>query len=427
VSAKDKSKNKIVWRSAHPLWQGRFEKALHMMPIGSALVKKKFFVYWKDARGEIISATVPYPFADRFTHTFTQSSGPLARFHGNPIITSRPQTSWESEGTFNPAAFVDDEGYVHLLYRAIGSDGISRVGYARSRDGVHFSKRSVHPAFEPSFGYGMPSASVRALAKRGKNSLQRYNPNVYTSGGGWSGSEDPRTVKIRGKVYMLYVAFEGWNSVRMALTSIHMDDIKVGEWHWKKPVLISPPRQVNKNWLLFPEKIHGKYVILHSIAPRILVEYVDSLDRFDGKHFIHSPRPDGPQPGRFGFWDNLLRGAGPPPLKTKEGWILLYHAIDKRDSQRYKLGAMLLDLKDPTKVLYRSDEPILSPDMHYENHGKPGVIYASGAVIKDNKLFVYYGGADRVVCVATAPLDEFLKHLKVSKSAAFSFSKVNLE
>ncbi len=101
-----------------------------------------------------------------------------------------------------------------------------------------------------------------------------------------------------------------------------------------------------------------------------------------------------------------------PPIKTGYGWLLLYHAIDHKDPGKYKLGAMILDLKDPTKILYRSKKPVLEPDEYYENEGfKAGVIYSCGAVVVNGRLIVYYGGADSVSCVATAKLDEFLKGL----------------
>ena len=120
-----------------------------------------------------------------------------------------------------------------------------------------------------------------------------------------------------------------------------------------------------------------------------------------------------------GAWDTWIRGAGPPPLKTKDGWLLLYHAMDVRDPNRYKLGAMLLDLNDPTKVLYRSRTPILEPDVYYENQGfKAGVVYSCGAVVKDGELYVYYGGADSVTCVAMANLDTFLDELKTYGASA---------
>ena len=94
------------------------------------------------------------------------------------------------------------------------------------------------------------------------------------------------------------------------------------------------------------------------------------------------------------------------------GWLLLYHAIDSREPHKYKLGAMILSAEDPTKILYRSPRPILAPDMHYENDGKPGVIYASGAVVKDGELYVYYGGGDKYVCSAHTPMRELLNWLK---------------
>jgi predicted GH43/DUF377 family glycosyl hydrolase len=108
----------------------------------------------------------------------------------------------------------------------------------------------------------------------------------------------------------------------------------------------------------------------------------------------------------------LIRGVGPAPLKTKYGWLVLYHKMERHDSYRYKLWAMILDAKNPAKILYNSASPILEPDEWYENDGyKSGVVYSCGAVIKDGKLFVYYGGADKVSCVAMASLDEFLKEL----------------
>ncbi|MDE1966668.1 MAG: hypothetical protein KGI45_01170 [Patescibacteria group bacterium] len=330
----------------------------------------------------------------------------LNRHAKNPVISPLPVREWELGGTFNPAAFKDDEGRVHLLYRAIGADGISRIGYASSEDGLHFTERSQYPVFQPMPGLGMPDPS-KVYGPR------HYDPSYYTSGGGWGGSEDPRTVRIGDRVYMTYVAFEGWESVRIALTSIGLDDIKNRRWRWRRPFMISPPGYVAKNWLLFPEKVNGKFAIITSIVPKVEVEYVDSIDGLNT--YLNSARPQGVQPGRKDFWDNRMRGAGPPPLKTDKGWLLLYHAIDKDDPYKhgvgYRIGAMILDPQDPTKILYRSPEPILNPEMHYENDGKPGVVYASGAVILGQNLMVYYGGGDRHVCIAETPLDKLLDWL----------------
>ena len=112
-------------------------------------------------------------------------------------------------------------------------------------------------------------------------------------------------------------------------------------------------------------------------------------------------------------WDSFRRGVGPPPLRTPQGWLVFYHAIDKKDAHRYKLGALLLDLDNPRKVIAQSPEPLLVPDTWYENDWKPGIVYACGSIIKDDTLFVYYGGGDKHVCVASAPLQKILKSLVV--------------
>ncbi len=215
---------------------------------------------------------------------------------------------------------------------------------------------------------------------------------------------------------MTYTAFESWANMRIGLTSISEKDLRAGRWNWRRPVIISPPGARAKNWVLFPEKIRGKYAILHGIAPKIKIAYVDSPEMIPSIESLNDHGGGGyTVPSRKGYWDHTVRGAGAPPLKTPLGWLLVYHAFDKRDPKNivgYKVGAMILDKNDPTKVLYRSPEPVLSPDFHYENDGKPGVVYASGAVIKDDKLLVYYGGGDKHTCVAETPLHPLLSWLE---------------
>jgi len=340
----------------------------------------------------------------------------IQRHEHNPVIRPTLHKEWESVGTFNPAAVKDDEGLVHLFYRAIGNDGLSRVGHAKSCDGLRFDEKSSYPVYI--------STSSRHTKKGDKKNDEEKNPKcfdskIYTSGGGWGGCEDPRAVVIEGRIYMTYTAFEGWDSVRIALTSISMDELKKSHWNWKRPRIISAPNEVNKNWVLFPEKINGKFAVLHSISPNIKIDYLSDIYDENGTDFIKSIPPSG---GRPDHWDNWVRGAGPPPVKTDLGWLLLYHAMDKNDPNKYKLGCMILDTKDPTKILYRSPEPILEPDMHYENDWKPGVIYASGALLMnlpENKstsnteenLVVYYGGGDKYVCIAKTPLKPLLDWL----------------
>jgi len=323
----------------------------------------------------------------------------LNRVAKNPILSPRSHLSWESEGVFNPAA-VQIGDRVHLLYRAVGSDGISRVGYASSADGMDFGAGDTYPAF---------SFEKNAPLRPG----QKYDPVMYPSGGSCGGCEDPRITKIGDTVYMTFNAFDGWDFIRIGLTMISEKDFLKKRWGaWTKPVLLSPPGQIHKNWMIFPEKVNGKFAILHSISPKVEIEYRRDLSSVGiTSPFVMSP-VGARGAGRKGSWDTRIRGAGAPPLRTDRGWLVLYHANDERESHKYKLGAMLLDLNDPTKVIAQSSLPVLEPDSWYENDGKPGIVYACGAIIREHggedSLFVYYGGGDRHVCAAHAKLRPLL-------------------
>lgn len=339
----------------------------------------------------------------------------LVRSIHNPIL--KPGTNpWTAEAVMNPAAAVLG-GRTHLIYRAIGTDGVSRLGYASSPDGITFDKRLTYPVYVAQKPRNLPGHATHRRPGEDK----RYSPILYPSGGSWGGCEDPRMVVIDGRVYVTFNMFDGWDFIRVAAISIAEEDFLSGQfWKWDGPHLLSEPKQVHKNWVIFPEKINGKYAILHSVVPKIDIAYRDSIEDIGtAEPFITSwagSRSD--LPAREDAWDSFIRGAGPPPIRTDKGWLLLYHAIDEHDPGRYKLGAMLLDLNDPTNILYRSAAPILSPDESYENHGKPGIVYACGAVVRPSTtlvtgdtLYVYYGGADKVICVATTKLEMFIDAL----------------
>ena len=318
----------------------------------------------------------------------------LSKSSEGPIISPHAGNGWEAWQTFNAGAILL-KNRVHFIYRAIGKDAISRFGYAASWDGFKVDERSAQPAYEHILSGNYPAFYMFSFA----------------SGGSFGGCEDPRLVRVgdEDRIYLTYTACD--QGLRMSLTSIKLNDFLNKEWLWKKPAFISPPGQVHKNWVIFPEKINGKYAILHSLNPQISIAYFDSLD-FDEQNYINSyynPRPE----GSHWNWENWIRGTGPPPIKTEDGWLILYHAQAKSDPGKYKVGAMLLDLEDPTKILRCSKEPVIESGESYENNGyKPGVVYASGAVVKDGLLLVYYGAADSYVCVAYADFKDFLGALK---------------
>ncbi|MFH1380973.1 MAG: hypothetical protein ABIH57_02240, partial [Candidatus Omnitrophota bacterium] len=297
---------------------------------------------------------------------------------------------------------------VHLLYRAVGRGGISCFGHASSKDGFHFDENSSEPAYIPRKDF------------EGVHTKPKQITDLYKSGCGWGGCEDPKLTAMDGRIYLTYVAYNGYSNPRIALSSIDRADFHNKKWDWEEPILISRPGVTNKSGCLLPEKIKGKYVIFHRVFPHILIDCRDDLKFDDGK-WLEAKYKITTRPG---MWDSRKLSVGATPIKTDAGWLVIYHAIDDRDDGRYKMGAMILALEDPSKVLFRTSNPILEPEEHYENDGKPGVVYPCGAVVLKDELFVYYGGGDRVVCCATAKLDQFIKGVKKNKRVSYQLKKI---
>jgi predicted GH43/DUF377 family glycosyl hydrolase len=208
------------------------------------------------------------------------------------------------------------------------------------------------------------------------------------------GCEDPRLVKIEGKFYLTYTAYsEKGMRIGLACTENFI--------RWER-LRIDWPNINNKNAVLFPEKIKDRYVLFHRpMAKRpigIWVSYSEDLINWSEGERVMSPAEP---------WEKEKIGAGAPPIKTEKGWLLIYHAVDKDGV--YRLGAAMFDLKDPTKLLCRHPEPILEPEEDYEVRGEvPYVVFACGICEVENRFYIYYGGADKVICVATISKDEIL-------------------
>ena len=396
----DQNPQNIIYKTQEPIWEepGEWNNLnLKIKPFGLVTLGGRLISYW-ELDGKEIVAIIHESRAKIDSDRIRPPEILLKKHHENPILQPDAGNFWESKATFNPAA-IYDQGRVHLVYRAIGDHDMSMLGYASSRDGVHIDFRSRDPIYVPTQPFEFQ---------------QRTNGNpiplsTYASGGGgYGGVEDPRLTKIGKKIYMTYVAYDGMGPPRVALTSIAVSDFRKKNWKWETPMVISKPNVVDKNAVIFPEQIAGKFCIMHRIFPNILIDYVDSLD-FDGKTYLPGEYKISP---RNLYWDSRKIGAGAPPIKTDSGWLLIYQAVGNDDPSRYKIGAMLLDLADPTKVLARSDRPILTPSENYENEGyKYGVVYPCGAVVLDDDLLVYYGGADTVSCVARANLASFVSDL----------------
>ena len=300
----------------------------------------------------------------------------------NPILKPNPAHSWENKATMNAAA-LDLGGDIHLLYRAMGEDNVSTLGYAATKNGIKITKQLSEPVYKPREEF------------------------EQKKGGSNSGCEDPRITKIGNTVYMMYTAVDGAHPTRVALTSISAKDFLAKRWDkWEKPVLTTPENVNDKDTCLLPEKVGGQYMLLHRIDPQLCADFLDSLD-FKKSRLTRCIEIMGPRPG---MWDSQKIGIAGPPIKTKKGWLLIYHGVSK--SSTYRLGAVLLDLKNPSLVVSRSVDAILEPLEEYERGGQVrNVVFSCGAILREDTLFIYYGGGDAVLGVVKVSLKKLLKIL----------------
>ena len=316
----------------------------------------------------------------------------LEKHPSNPILYPDESIHWEKKGMLNPAALYDN-GKIHLVYRAITHDDNSVLGYINSDDGINFDLSSKQLCY------------IHKKEPRTKKKKMKY----ASGGGGEGGCEDPRLIKIDDKVYLIYNAFNGWDSIRIAMSYISLEDFRSNRWNWSETIYLSPPNQRHKNWLLFPQKINNNFAIIHSISIKILIEYIDSFDYFDGDSFIHSIHDGSPL---WALRNKLIRGVGPTPIWTPKGWLIFYHGMDPGQLDKYKIFAMILDLKDPTKIIAKSRHAVIEPEQVYEMTGiKPGIVYSCGTVVIDDTINVYYGASDNYICVATTNYTQFVDDL----------------
>ncbi len=251
---------------------------------------------------------------------------------------------------------------------AVFLTSMSHLRLARSRDGIHFAVEN-HPFLTPQMPYEA------------------------------FGVEDARITRIDGAYYINYSAV---SPLGIATGLVSTRDFVQVERHG----IILPP--ANRDVVLFPEKIGGRYWCYHRPMPAYIGDYniwvAESPDLLHwGNHrALLRVEPGGWEAGRV--------GGGAPPIHTPEGWLSIYHAADPHD--RYCLGAFLTALDDPTRIIARSKTPILEPDAPYEAAGFfPNVVFTCGAVVRDGTLIIYYGGADYCIAAASVPIAEMVEGL----------------
>jgi len=298
---------------------------------------------------------------------------PLGAWHRlseAPIIAPRGM-GWESAGTFNPAVIMR-EGKIVMLYRAQDEQGISRLGYAESSDGIHFTRRD-EPVLSPS--------------------------ELYERDGG---VEDPRLVLFDGTYYLTYT---GYNKTDAQLCLATSKDLV----HWERKGVIIPANQGNwnvkwtKSGAIVPEKIGGKYWMYFLGTSKDGKDQTGLASSTDLLHWTEATQTP-VLPVRSGRFDSRVAEPGPAPFVTPAGIVLIYNGAD--DRLVYRTGVAVFDRKNPAKLLWRSDTPLFVPEKDWEKTGQvPNVVFVEGMIKQNDRYLFYYGGADKYVGVAEAPVE----------------------
>jgi predicted GH43/DUF377 family glycosyl hydrolase len=298
----------------------------------------------------------------------------LERHAINPVLLPDPVSDWECYNVFNPSVIFHN-GLFHMHYRAQGLDWISRIGYAVSKDGMKWN-RLRRPVLEPA------------------------------SGSDSRGVEDPRVTEIAGVFYMTYTAYGrqflgdgepthlGGGILPMIARSENLIT-----WERLGPIVRG---ENNKDHVLFPRRIGGRYAVLHRRWPRVWLAYSDDLLAWREEDMapIYGPREEN-------WWDCQSVGNNGVPIETAYGWLVLNHGYDH--DHVYRLGVVLLELEDPTRVIRRPREPLFWPEELWELRGDvPNVVFSCANPVVDGTVYVYYGGGDHVIGLATCDLDELL-------------------
>ncbi len=299
------------------------------------------------------------------------------RHSQNPIIRAS-DIPYQANSVFNAGAtrFGED---ILLLMRVEDRRGISHLTVARSHDGVTGWRFDPCPT--------LPSDP------------QNHPEEIW-------GIEDPRITRIESLDLwaVVYTAYsKGGPLVSLATTR----DFKT----FSRKGVVMPPE--DKDAALFPVQFNGRWAMLHRPVPgfagvgaHIWISFSPDMKHW-GDHQILIPARKG------AWWDANKVGLSPPPLQTEKGWLILYHGVrNTAGGCLYRLGLALLDLENPTKLLARSDEWIFSPEESYEMVGDVDkVVFPCGWVVDGDEVWLYYGGADKCIALATARVSEILNWL----------------
>ncbi|MCS4300871.1 pesticidal protein Cry7Aa [Chryseobacterium sp. BIGb0232] len=329
------------------------------------------------------------------------------------IILRKTTLEFESEGVLNPAV-IQDNGKIHLFYRALAKNNFSSIGYCILSDHKTIETRLSNQVIIPESEY------------------EKH------------GVEDPRIVKIDHLFYLTYTSYDGINAlgtlaVSEDLISWQKLGIVVPKIPYKKFKLLAEAqgeigekyRRFNKlqpthkkdkevflwdkNLIFFPRRINGKLYFLHRIRPDIQIASIENIEDMNPdfwedyflhfkEHIVLSPQYE---------HEVSYIGGGCPPIETEHGWLLIYHGVhDTIEGYVYSACAALLDLDNPEKEISRLPYPLFKPEEEWELKGEVNnVCFPTGAIAEENTLHIYYGAADKRIAVASLSIPELLKEL----------------
>jgi len=301
----------------------------------------------------------------------------FCRHPGNPILSVK-DWPYPANSVFNAAAAIVN-GKTLLLVRVEDFRGLSHLTAARSDDGVSGWEIDAEPTLVPE--------------------PERHPEEIW-------GIEDPRVTWLEElqKWVIAYTAFSrGGPLVSLATTTDFRNFVRLG------PVM--PPE--DKDAAVFPVRFKGQWAMFHrpvaklpGMSADIWISFSLDLEHWgDHQEAIHAREG--------GWWDASKIGLSAPPMETSEGWLILYHGVRTTASGSiYRLGLVLLDLDEPTRVIRRSEEWVFGPKAHYEREGHvDDVVFPCGWVRKGETIFMYYGAADSCIGLATANINELVEFL----------------
>jgi predicted GH43/DUF377 family glycosyl hydrolase len=342
------------------------------------------------------------------------------RFEGNPLLTPKSLSSglngMKIECLLNPGVFKFN-GLIWLILRVAerpeqeegrisfpimdAGDRITIKSFRKDEPGLDLSDPRII-VYEEKYYLTTLSYLRLVCSSDGINFHESPEyPPVFGKGPSEAfGIEDCRVTQISNKYYLTYTKVSA-NGVGVGL-------MVTSDWkHFERKGMIFPPH--NKDCAFFDEKINSKYYALHRpSSPELGGNYIWLAESPD---LLHWGNHTCLALTRKNKWDSVRIGAGASPIKTEVGWLVIYHGANI--DSRYCLGAMLLDLNDPSKVISRSDVPIMEPIMEYEKTGFFGnVVFTNGHLVEGDTITLYYGASDEVICAAKLSVKEILKQLK---------------